>query len=266
MSTACHYPTDVSDTQWEVLQLVLPPPKWRPGGPGRKPMDLRRVINGIFYVNKTGCQWRMLPKEFGPWETVYGYFCRWRRAGVWARVMDTLRQWERQSQGRLPEPSACCADSQSIKTATQGEDVGFDGHKKITGRKRHLLVDTLGLIIAVVVTAANMDDRQELVALMKRYCASGVTRLRKIWVDGGYDAQWLCDWVRGLQRTHKVDLEVVEHTGKGFQVVPYRWVVERTFGWLLNDRRHSRDDETLTANSEAMIQISMIRLLLKRLA
>jgi putative transposase len=266
MSTACHYPTDVSDTQWEVLQLVLPPPKWRPGGPGRKPMDLRRVINGIFYVNKTGCQWRMLPKEFGPWETVYGYFCRWRRAGVWARVMDTLRQWERQSQGRLPEPSACCADSQSIKTATQGEDVGFDGHKKIKGRKRHLLVDTLGLIIAVVVTAANMDDRQGLVALMKRYCASGVTRLRKIWVDGGYDAQWLCDWVRGLQRTHKVDLEVVEHTGKGFQVVPYRWVVERTFGWLLNDRRHSRDDETLTANSEAMIQISMIRLLLKRLA
>jgi putative transposase len=266
MSTACHYPTDVSDTQWEVLQLVLPPPKWRPGGPGRKPMDLRRVINGIFYVNKTGCQWRMLPKEFGPWETVYGYFCRWRRAGVWARVMDTLRQWERQSQGRLPEPSACCADSRSIKTATQGEDVGFDGHKKITGRKRHLLVDTLGLIIAVVVTAANMDDRQGLVALMKRYCASGVTRLRKIWVDGGYDAQWLCDWVRGLKRTHKVDLEVVEHTGKGFQVVPYRWVVERTFGWLLNDRRHSRDDETLTANSEAMIQISMIRLLLKRLA
>jgi len=266
MSTAYHYPTDVSDTQWEVLQLVLPPPKWRPGGPGRKPMDLRRVINGIFYVNKTGCQWRMLPKEFGPWETVYGYFCRWRRAGVWARVMDTLRQWERQSQGRLPEPSACCADSQSIKTATQGEDVGFDGHKKITGRKRHLLVDTLGLIIAVVVTAANMDDRQGLVALMKRYCASGVTRLRKIWVDGGYDAQWLCDWVRGLKRTHKVDLEVVEHTGKGFQVVPYRWVVERTFGWLLNDRRHSRDDETLTANSEAMIQISMIRLLLKRLA
>lgn len=266
MSTACHYPTDVSDTQWEVLQLVLPPPKWRPGGPGRKPMDLRRVINGIFYVNKTGCQWRMLPKEFGPWETVYGYFCRWRRAGVWARVMDTLRQWERQSQGRLPEPSACCADSQSIKTATQGEDVGFDGHKKIKGRKRHLLVDTLGLIIAVVVTAANMDDRQGLVALMKRYCASGVTRLRKIWVDGGYDAQWLCDWVRGLKRTHKVDLEVVEHTGKGFQVVPYRWVVERTFGWLLNDRRHSRDDETLTANSEAMIQISMIRLLLKRLA
>lgn len=266
MSTVCHYPTDMSDAQWEVLQLVLPPPTWRPGGPGRKPRDLRCVINGMFYVNKTGCQWRMLPQEFGPWETVYGYFRRWRRSGVWGRVMETLRQGERQSQGRLPEPSACCADSQSIKTATQGEDVGFDGHKKIKGRKRHLLVDTLGLIIAVVVTAANMDDRQGLVALMQRYFASGVTRLRKLWVDGGYDAQWLRDWVRGLKRTHKVDLEVVEHTGKGFQVVPYRWVVERTFAWLLNDRRHSRDYETLTTSREAMIQISMIRLLLKRLA
>jgi len=229
-------------------------------------MVLRRVINGIFYVNKTGCQWRMLPKEFGSWETVYGSFRRWRRTGVWARGMDTLRQGERQSQGRLSEPSACCADSQSIKTATQGEDVGCDGHKKIKGRKRHILVDTLGLIVAVVVTAANRDDRQGLVALMKRYFASGVTRLRKIWVEGGYDAQWLYDWVGGLKRTHKVDREVVEHTGKGFQVVPYRWVVERTLAWLLNDRRHSRDYETLTANSEAMIQISMIRLLLKRLA
>jgi putative transposase len=208
----------------------------------------------------------MMPTDIGHGHTIDGYFRRWRLTGVWERMMATLRQWERQSQGRLPEPSACCADSQSIKTAMQGEDVGFDGHKKIKGRKRHILVDTLGLMVAVVVTAANMEDRQGLMALMKRYFASGVTRLRKIWVDGGYDAQWLCAWIRGLKRTHKVDLEVVEHTGKGCQVVPYRWVVERTFAWLLNDRRHSRDYETLTVNSEAMIQISMIRLLLKRLA
>ena len=180
--------------------------------------------------------------------------------------METLHQWERQSQGRLPEPSACCADSQSIKTATQGEDVGFDGHKKIKGRKRHILVDTLGLIVAVVVTAAHRDDRLGLITLLQRYFASGVTRLRKIWVDGGYEAQWLCDWVRGLKQTHKIDLEGVEHTGQGFQVVKHRWKVERTFGWLGNDRRHSRDYEVLTASSEAMIQISMIRLLLKRLA
>jgi putative transposase len=266
MSTEGHYPTDVSDAQWEVLQRVRPPPTWRPGGPGRKPMDRRRVIHGMFYVNKTGCQWRMLPKEFGPWETVYGYFRRWRRAGGWAQVMDTRRQWERQSLGRLPEPSACCADSQSIKTATQAEEVGFDGHKKSKGRNRHILVDTLGLIVAVVVTAAHTDDRLGLVTLLKQYWAAGVTRLRKIWVDAGYDAQWLRDWVRRLKQTHKIDLEVVEHSGQGFQVVKHRWKVERTLAWILKDRRHSRDYERLTVSSEAMIQISMIRLLLKRLA
>lgn len=265
MSTAGHYPTDVSDAQWEVLQLLLPPPKWRPGGPGRHPVALRCVLNGIFYVNKTGCQWRMVPPDFGKWHTIYGYFRRWRHDGVWTQCMDTLRHWERQCQGRLSEPSAGCADSQSIKTATQGTDVGFDGHKKIKGRKRHILVDTLGLIVAVVVTAANVDDRQGLVQLLHCYFASGVKRLRKIWVDGGYDAQWLHDWVRGLKRTHKIDLEVVERPSTGFTVLPQRWKVERTLAWLLNDRRHSRDYERLTANSEAMIQVSMIRLVLKRL-
>jgi putative transposase len=160
MSTGCYYPTDVSEAQWEGLQLLLPKPKWRPGGPGRKPLELRRVIHGIFSVNKTGCQWRMRPTDFGNGPTIYGYFRRWRHAGVWGRVMDTLRHWERQSQGRLPDPSSCCADSQSIKTATQGTDVGFDRNKKIKGRKRHILVDTPGLVVAVVVTAANRNDRQ----------------------------------------------------------------------------------------------------------
>lgn len=127
----------------------------------------------------------MMPTDIGNGHTIYGSFRRWRRDGVWARVMETRHQWERQSQGRLPEPSACCAASQSIKTATQGEDVGFDGHKKSKGRKRHILVDTLGLIVAVVVTAAHRDDRLGLVTLLQRYFASGVTRLRKIWVDGG---------------------------------------------------------------------------------
>jgi putative transposase len=266
MSTNGHYPTDVSDAQWEVLHLLLPPSKWRPGGPGRKPVEPRRVLNGLFYVNKTGCPWRMVPQEFGNGHTISGYFRRWRQDGVWTQGMDTLRQWERRCQGRLPEPSAGCVDSQSIKTATQGADVGFDGNKKINGRKRHILVDTLGLIVAVVVPAANIDDRQGLVALLQHYFASGVKRLRKIWVDGAYEAQWLYDWARGLQQTHKIDLEVVEHTGKGFTVLPQRWKVERTLAWLLNDRRHSRDYERLTASSEAMIQISMIRLVLKRLA
>jgi putative transposase len=268
MSAAYHYPTDLTDEQWELLQSFLPPRAWHPGGRGRPPsVDTRQVVDGILYLNKTGCQWRMLPPDFGNWSTIYGYFKRWRCNGTWATLMETLRQLERRWQGRQAEPSAGSIDSQSIKTATQSEEIGFDGNKKIKGRKRHLLVDTLGLIIAVVVTDAGTDDRQGLVALLTMYFADGVKRLRKLWVDGAYPAQWLDEWVRGLKQTHKIDLEATTNqSGKGFQVVPWRWAVERTFAWLLNDRRHSRDYERLTANSAAMIQISMIRLLLNRLA
>ena len=185
---------------------------------------------------------------------------------MWATLMEALRQRERRRQGRHVEPSAGSVDSQSIKTATQATEVGVDGGKQVKGRKRHLLVDTLGLLIAVVVTAANTEDRVGLLLLVTHYFVGGVRRLRKLWVDAGYQAEWLVQWVREVKQTHKIDLEVTPHEGKGFQVVPWRWVVERSFAWLLNDRRHSRDYERLTTNSEAMIQLSMIRLLLKRLA
>jgi putative transposase len=142
MSADYHSPTDVTDAQWELLQCLLPARLWRPGGPRRPPCAVRRMVNAILYVNKTGCQWRLVPKEFGHWSTISGYCKRWRRDGVWARRMATLRQWERRCLGRQPEPSAGSIDSQSMKTATQHEDIGFDGNKKIKGRKRHLLVDT----------------------------------------------------------------------------------------------------------------------------
>ena len=267
MSTDYDDPTDLPDEQWVLRQPLRPARPWRPGGPGRPPCAVRRMLNGLLYLNQTGCQWRLVPKAFGHWSTIYGDGKRWRRAGVWARLLETLRQWERRCLGRQSEPSAGRMDAQTVKTATQGEAVGFDGNKKIKGRKRQLLVDPLGLIIAVVVTAADTDERLGLVEWLSQYCADGVKRLRKLWVDGAYPAAWLDEWVRGLKQTHTIALEATTHKeGKGFQVVPWRWAVERTFAWLLNDRRHSRDYERLTVNSAAMIQISMIRLLLNRLA
>ena len=147
---------------------------------------------------------------------------------------------------------------------TQHQEVGFDGNKGIKGRKRHARVDTLGLLLAVVVTAANGDDRQGFIALLERDLARGGRRLRKLWVDQGYEAQWLKEWAAGLKLTHKIDVEVVERQGTGFQVEPHRWKVERTCSWISNARRNCRDYEALTCNSEAMIQISTIRMLLKR--
>lgn len=265
MSTHTKYPTDLTDPQWALLQPLLPPRKWRRGGPGRPPCSVRTVINGLLYLTKTGCQWSMLPPSFGHRKTVYGYFNRWSRNGVWQQMMDQLVQHERQRQGRKPAPSAGCIDSQSIKTATQGKTKGYDGGKQVHGRKRHLLVDTLGLIITVLVTAADRGDRAGLMDLLSAYFSTGVQRLKKLWVDGGYSGESLRTWVADRKQTHKIDLEVIAKPGKGFTLLKRRWVVERTFAWLLNYRRHSKDYEVLIRNSEAFIQIAMIHLILKRI-
>ena len=262
-----HYPTDTTDGQWAVIEALLPKAKSGPGLPGRTPRDLRQIVDGILYLTKAGCPWRLLPRDYGPWQTVYRYFNTWSRATIWQGVMEELTWTERQRQGRHCEPTGVCADSQSVKAAMQPtEAVGFDGNKKIKGRKRPLLTDTRGLILGVVVTAANGNDRRGLRALLGRWFIKGFSRVRTIWVDRGYTSAALQQWVRGLKQTHKINLTITDHQGTGFQVVPKRWVVERTFAWLGGWRRHSKDYEVLTRNSEAMIQVSMIALLLRRLA
>jgi putative transposase len=260
------YPTDVTDAQYDLIHSLLPPPKSGPGKKGRPVCDRRKVINGILYVNTTGCQWRMLPRDFGNWNTVYGYFRRWSKDKTWKHIMNRLRKMERTRQGRKANPSAGSIDSQSVKSALQGQDVGIDGGKKVKGRKRHILVDTLGLILSVLVTPANEGERSGLKRLLLDYFSEGINRLRKIWVDGGYSGTAIAEWVKHLKKTWRIVLEVSAKEGKGFHGVKKRWVVERTFAWINNFRRNSKDYEMLTQHSEAMIQISMVSLLLRRIA
>ena len=266
MNTLTPYDSSTTDAQWALLSKLLPESKSGKGKRGRPALNLRLVIDAILYVVKTGCQWRMLPHEFGNWNSIYYYFKRFRQNGVWHEVEAALTKLERKRQERNPEPSAACADSQSVKTVTQGIDVGFDGGKKIDGRKRHLLVDSLGLILSVFVTAANFSERKGLQYLLLDYFADGVKRLRHIWVDGGYSGLPLQQWVANLKITWKIVIEVVGKEGKGFTPVKRRWVVERTFSWINNFRRNSKDYEVLTCNSEAIIMVSMIAVLLRRLA
>ncbi len=259
------YPSTLTHDQWELLESLIPDAK--PGGRPRT-VDMKAVVNAILYILCAGCAWRMLPSDFPAWKTVYHYFRAWRIDGTWERINHTLHQWVRVSQDRHPSPSAAILDSQSVKTATPAAiEVGYDAAKHIKGRKRHLLVDTLGLVLMVVVTAAHVPERAgaKLVLARLHQVRHWVERLVVIWVDGGYKGQEMMQWVMNCYRW-LFQTVLRRDNVKGFVPIAQRWKVERTFGWFNWCRRLSKDYEILPQTSEAFIYIANIRLMLRQLA
>ena len=263
--TTLSYPTDLTDDQWYLITDLLPSAS-KLGRP--RSTCLRAVVNAIFYVSSTGNQWRMLPHDYPNWQTVYTYFRRWQIDGTWERMNDQLRSWVRVVEERLSSPSMALIDSQSVKTGLPGaEQNSVDGGKLVNGRKRHLLVDTLGLLLMVVVTAAGISAQQgarQVFANLDQK-RQKFPRLVRILADGTYRGEAFMRWVMD---SFQWILEVVLRSDqvKGFVVQPKRWVVERSFGWLLWSRRLSKDYERLPQMSEAFIYVSMIRIMLNRLA
>lgn len=256
------YTTDVTDEQWAMIEPLLPPPK---RGGRRRTVNLRLVLNTIFYLVKTGCQWHMVPKDLAKRSTAHGYFKAWQDDGTWQAILDALRRQVRVAAGREPAPRKAAIDSQTVKGSEAGGVRGYDGGKKINGRKRHLITDSLGLLLVVLVTAANADDGTIASEVLKRLSVEHLSRLDEIRGDGKYHNRTLQRYLAAAKVPYKVT--VVERPAgvKGLVHLPYRWVLERTNAWTGKYRRNSKDYERTTASAEAMIQTAMIHLMLNRL-
>jgi len=257
------YPSDLTDEQWDIIKPLVPPD--RSGGRPRQ-VDIRRVLNAILYINRTGCQWRMLPHDFPNWRLVYYYFSTWRDAKLWTKIHDALLAPTRRKAGREHDtPSAGSIDSSTVK-APEGEDRGFDGGKKIKGRKRHKVVDTIGLLLALVVTGGRVDDAKAVPALFRQLPPDKYPRLEKLWADNKYQNHELEAWL-GSTYGGNIHIAVTSRTDteKGFKPIKWRWVVERTNGWVKRSRRNAMDYEHTTSSSEAMVRIAMTKIMLNRL-
>jgi len=260
------YPTDLKYSEWLLIAKFFPihrrgrPCKW----------TRQQIVNAILYVTRTGCQWRMLPTNFPPWQTVYGYFQRWTRSGLWTRLNAALVALVRMREGRESQPSAAIIDSQSVKTSEGGEARGVDVYQQTNGRKRHIVVDTLGLLLIVVVHSASLPDGtagklvlQKLFEQIKHSVHNRWCRLKLLWADAAYE-----DIAPYVRQHFGWTLDIVRRLAgqKGFAVLPHRWMVERTFGWLGRYRRLARDYEHTIASSETMTYLASIRRMLKLLS
>jgi len=252
------YPSDLNDRKWNLIVPFIP--KAKPGGRSRT-TSMRSVLNATFYLNRTGCQWRFLPKQYPPHQTVYGYFRDWKKNGVWDRIVNHLREEVRTKEGRNSTPTAGIIDSQTVKSVQESSSrSGFDGGKNIKGTKRHIIVDVLGLLICVIVHSAKIQDRSSAEKVIEKAIKICPT-LKIFWADAGYTGGLISQIKTLFNRT----LEIIKRPRGAFKVVAWRWIVERTFGWLNRYRRLSKDYERTESSSEAWVKIASIDIMINRL-